>query len=214
MTKLNIETFPIGPIQTNCYLVWPEKENVCWIIDPGGLGGAIIKIIEAEKLQPQMLIVTHGHWDHFLGNRGLKDKFPKLPIAIHQADADVLPDANANMSLSFIGKSILSPPADVLLHDGDELNLGSLHFKVIHTPGHSPGGICLYCSDAEEKVLFAGDLIFAGGGVGRTDLPKSSSRQLYESISKIFETLPEETIVYPGHGPSTTLGEEKKILGL
>ncbi len=211
MTKLNIETFPLGPIQTNCYLVWTDNSPDCWIIDPGGQPHAILKRIESLKLQPQMLILTHGHCDHFIGNRDLKTKFPNLIIAIHEADADVLPDDNKNLSVLFLRRSVMSPPADRLLHDGDVLTLVDMKFKVIHTPGHTPGCICLYCANADTKVLFTGDLIFAGGGVGRTDLPNSSTRKLCESITRIFNEIPGETIIYPGHGPATTIHNERKI---
>ncbi len=211
MPTLNIETIPLGLIQTNCFILWPENEVPCWIVDPGGLPGPILKIIEAKKLRPEMIINTHGHWDHFMGNRCLKDKFPDIPLAIHEADADVLPDPDKNLSLALIGKAIFSPPADRFLKDGDELKLGSLAFKVIHTPGHTPGGVCLYC--AKAKTVIVGDLIFADGGVGRTDFPKASQEQLMASITRLFEMLPEDTAVYPGHGPSTTIGEEKANLG-
>jgi glyoxylase-like metal-dependent hydrolase (beta-lactamase superfamily II) len=211
MSLLNIETIPLGPIQTNCFILWPEGESSCWIVDPGGLPGPILKIIDATNLRPEMIINTHGHWDHFMGNRSLKDKFPDLPLAIHEADADVLPDSDKNLSLFLIGKEIVSPPANRFLKDGDELPLGSLMFKVIHTPGHTPGGVCLYC--AKAKTVIVGDLIFAGGGVGRTDFPGASQKQLTESITKLFVLLPEDTTVYPGHGPSTTIGEEKANLG-
>jgi len=208
MAQLHVETIPMGPIETNCYLVWPEGRRECWVIDPGGLPTPVIKRIEKEKLEPKMIVITHGHWDHFLGNRCLKDRFPEAQIAIHELDASVLPDPEKNMSLSFIGKSILSPPADRRLKDGDELALGEFKFQVIHAPGHCPGLICLYCPEA--KTLFAGDLIFAGGGVGRTDLPRSSPRQLEESLKKIFDRLPDDTTVYSGHGPATTIGDERQ----
>ncbi len=212
MTHLNVQTPPLGLIQTNCYLIWPEGETACWIIDPGGLPGPIISVIERNKLEPKKIIITHGHWDHFMGNRCLKDKFPHAKIAIHESDARVLPDADANLSLALIGKAILSPPADEFLKDGDNLQLGSLTFRVIHTPGHSPGGVCLHCEDPDVKSVFVGDLIFAGGGVGRTDLPGSSTRDLHQSIKRVFKLIPDETVVYPGHGPTTTIGEEKESL--
>jgi hydroxyacylglutathione hydrolase len=211
MTLLNIESRPLGPIQTNCYLIWPVKENCCWIIDPGGPPGPILKIIEAKKLCPEMIINTHGHWDHFEGNQDLKDKYPTIPIAIHESDSDVLPDPDKNLSRFLMGKAISSPPADLFLKDGDSLKLGSLEFTVIHTPGHTPGGVCLYCAQAQAVIV--GDLIFAGGGVGRTDFPRASAKQLAESIEKLFKLVPDQTAVYSGHGPATTIGDEKANLG-
>ncbi len=113
------------------------------------------------------------------------------------------------MSLSFFGKSIFSPPADKLISDGEILSLGNFDFEVIHTPGHSPGSICLYCQQAE--ILFSGDLIFADGGVGGTDLPRSSYDDLVASINRIFSTIPDKTTIYPGHGHQTTIAKEKQI---
>lgn len=212
MIDLNIETFPMGPIRTNCYLVRPENSKSCWIIDPGGSPEPVINSINAHQLEPEMIIMTHGHWDHFIGVADLKAQYPNAQIGIHDADADALPDAELNMSESFLGMKIISPPADVILQDGDHLQLGSVGFKVIHTPGHTPGGICLYSPDTKTPVVFVGDLIFADGGVGRTDLPKSSTAQLYTSISKLFRMLPDEALVYSGHGASTTIGKERSCL--
>jgi glyoxylase-like metal-dependent hydrolase (beta-lactamase superfamily II) len=211
MINLNVETFPMGPIRTNCYLVWPENSKKCWVIDPGGSPEAVINSIQAHQLEPEMIILTHGHWDHFIGNADLKVKYPDAQIAIHRADAEVLPDANKNLSVVF-GMKIVSPPAEVILQDGDHLQLDTVGFKVIHTPGHAPGGVCLYSPDTTKPTVFVGDLIFAGGGVGRTDLPHGSTAQLYTSIAKLFKMLPDETIVYSGHGPSTTIGEERPYL--
>jgi glyoxylase-like metal-dependent hydrolase (beta-lactamase superfamily II) len=210
--KLNIEVFPLGPINTNALLVWPENAQSCWIVDPGGDPSEIIERIEELKLKPEMIVLTHGHWDHFGGNASLKKKYPAIKIAIHQADAEVLPDARKNMSQAFVGYDIVSPPADVLLKDGDKLKLDGISFQIIHTPGHTPGGICIYSADADEKVVFAGDLIFAGGGVGRTDLPHGSTAQLYSSIARLFKTVDEKAVVYPGHGPATTMDREKAYL--
>jgi len=210
MTTINVEKIEIGPIATNSYLVWPEGENACWIIDPGGLPKPIISAVERNGLEPEMIIITHGHWDHFLGNRCLKGRWPEVPIAVHEADAEALPNPNVNLSVSMFGKLIKSPPADRLLHEGDKLRLGEFEFEVIHTPGHSPGGICLYCSD--KQIAFVGDLIFAGGGVGRTDLPRASTDQLYNSIDKFFKRVANETVIYPGHGEATRADRERVML--
>ena len=210
--KLNIETYPLGPIQTNCYLIWPDDSKDCWIIDPGGSPEAIIASIQKRGLTHKMIILTHGHWDHFLGNADLKKAFPDLSIAMHQADSPVLPDASKNMSQLFVGTPIVSPPADCFLNDSDEIMLGEIIFKVIHTPGHTPGGICLYSKNSDDKVIFVGDLIFAGGGVGRTDLPMSSTAKLYESIARVFKEVSDDTKVYSGHGPASMIKREKSYL--
>ncbi len=210
--KMNIETLVIGPIQTNCYILWQDGQKNCWIIDPGGLAKSIVRKLNELNLIPEKIIITHGHWDHFIGNRGLKKQYPDAQILIHKEDASMLPDAQRNMSISFLGKSIFSPPADNFPEDNDILELADLKFKVIHTPGHSPGSICLYCKHTNS--LFSGDLIFADGGVGRTDLPASSHNDLIASINKIFSIIPDDTIIYPGHGPETTIAREKEIHNL
>ena len=209
MSKLSIETIVVGPIATNCYIVWPQGSTSCWIIDPGGLGGKIIKAVEKHALTPEMIIITHGHWDHFIGNRAVKKHWPKTPIAAHPDDAPALPDPNVNLSMSFLGQLVKSPPADQFLTHGQMLHLGDCEFEVIHTPGHSPGGVCLYCKT--EKTAFVGDLIFAGGGVGRTDLPRASTEQLYQSIDLFFSKVDPDTTIYPGHGPTTSALSEKNL---
>jgi len=213
MLKLNVETFPIGMLQTNCYVLWPENEKVCWVIDPGGPPAPVIKLIEKRNLDLQSIVITHGHFDHFMGNQALKEQYPNAKIAIHEVDADLLVNADVNLSTAFFGYSIVSPPADQILHEGDKLQLGSLTFTVIHTPGHCPGCICLHCDHPDVRTLFVGDLIFAGGGVGRTDFPGASGKELTKSISRIFKIVPEDTAVYPGHGPTTTIKREKQMLG-
>jgi len=190
--------------------VWPAGSRGCWIIDPGGLAKPVISAIREHELNPEMIVITHGHWDHFLANRRLRDRWANLPIIIHTDDADALEDPNVNMSMSFLGKLVKSPPADRLMNDRDRLTLGDFEFEVIHTPGHSPGSVCLYCH--AEKIAFVGDLIFAGGGVGRTDLPRASNIQLGESIEKLFARVDQETTLYPGHGPSTIAARERALL--
>ncbi len=212
MSGLNIEFLVVGPIQTNCYIIWDDKDTACWIIDPGGLARSIIAKIEELKLTPEKLIITHSHWDHFLGAKGLKRKFPNMQVVIHRDDSAILPDPEKNGSILFLGKSIVAPQADVKLNGDEVLQIGDYKFKVFHTPGHTPGSICLYCE--EERVIFVGDLIFAEGGIGRTDLPRGSYEKITNSIHRILTQLPEETIIYPGHGPATIVGRERTIHGL
>lgn len=209
MTSIHVETIPIGPIETNCYVVWPEGQPACWIIDPGGLPKPVIKVVEANSLTPEMIVITHGHWDHFIGNRCLKKRWPDLPIAVHEIDGPALRNPNINLSMSLLGKLVKSPPADRLLHEGDRLTLGPFQFEVIHTPGHCPGSVCLYSSECD--VVFVGDLIFQGGGIGRTDFPNGSSDELYRSIEKLFKTIGPNTVIYPGHGPATSADKERMM---
>ncbi len=187
-----IHTLPVGELETNCYLVEDEKSREVLIIDPGDEAPKILKVLRERKLKPLYIINTHGHPDHASGNLELKEKI-QIPILIHEFDASML---------SFIG----SPKADRFLKDGDQINLGGLTFKVLHTPGHTPGSISLYSE--VEKVLFSGDTLFAGG-IGRIDLPYSSPKDMAPSLKKLL-SLPPETKVYPGHGGTTTIGEERK----
>lgn len=210
MSKLVVKTYPMGPIQVNTYLVWAEGSKGCWVIDPGGLPKPLLAEIGKNDLVLEKIVNTHGHWDHFMGNTALKEACPQASIAIHLMDAMALVSADVNLSQAFVGKAVTSPPAEEFLDDGATLMLGDLTFSVIHTPGHSPGGVCLYC--AEAKTAFVGDLIFAGGGVGRTDLPMGSPAQLYNSIEKFLHMVTPDTTFYPGHGPSTIASEEKIML--
>ncbi|MCX7703770.1 MAG: MBL fold metallo-hydrolase, partial [Planctomycetota bacterium] len=154
------------------------------------------------------IVNTHGHIDHILANPDMKVAYPEAELCIHELDAPLLVNSQRNLSV-FIGRSFESPPADRLLKEDDELKLGRLRFRVIHIPGHSEGGICLYTEDEKPPVLFAGDAVFQCS-IGRTDFPGGSHRKLVTAIKEKLLVLPDETIVYPGHGPKTTIGFEKK----
>ncbi len=203
MPDINIELIPAGYMETNCYVVWEDKSADAIIIDPGGSSDAIIGFIAENKLHPIMIVNTHSHADHIGANLILKNEY-NCPILIHSAEAAHLTDANLNLS-AFIGfTEPISAPPERLLNDGDTIQLGNSSFKVIHTPGHTPGGICLY----NGSILFSGDTLFAGS-IGRTDFPGGSFEQLIESIKVKLMALPDEVKVYPGHGPSTTIGIER-----
>lgn len=186
-----IRTVRVGPIDTNCYIVGDEATKEALVIDPGDEAEKISAAIEAEKLAPRLIVNTHGHFDHVTADLKLKEK-TGAALLIHELD---LPMA------------LLTAPLrpDRLLKDGDEIKVGTMVFSVIHTPGHTPGGICLY--DEKEKVLFSGDTLFYGT-TGRTDLPSSSDKEMEISFKKLM-ALPDETKVYPGHGRPTTIGREK-----
>jgi len=195
----------IGALETNCYLIACVKTKKAAVIDPGGEEGTdlILNLLQKNNFNLKYIINTHGHIDHIAGNNSLKAKTEAL-LLIHRLDADMLVDANKNFS-SLMGKEICSPPADKFLEEGDEITLGILKLTVIHTPGHTPGGISLVL----DNIVFTGDTLFAES-IGRTDLPGGSYQDLQKSIKEKLLVLSDDTIIYPGHGPDSTIGEERR----
>jgi len=200
--KRMIKRIVVGALETNCYIFADLGTKEAAIIDPGSDGNGIRREIEKYGLNIKCIINTHGHGDHISSNR----KF-KAPIYIHRMDADFLRNAKLNMSASF-GFSIKSPEASRVLEDGDVIEIGGLNLKVMHTPGHTPGSISLL----GDGIVFTGDTLFMGG-VGRTDFPYGSEEKLIGSIKEKLLALDDKTIVYPGHGPSSTIGKEKRTNG-
>lgn len=207
---MRIEKFSVGPLEACCYVVSNEDTGEVVIIDPGGDHERIVTYIRENNLTPKLLINTHGHGDHIGSNKEIKETFPGVKIAIHYEDADCLTHPSKN--LSFLGGFLLkSPPADIVLKEGDKVGVEGVEFEVIHTPGHTPGSICLLSRPTGENgrpVLFSGDSLFQGG-IGRTDLPGGDFAALIKSLKDKILTLDGETVVYPGHGPLTTVGEER-----
>ncbi len=197
-----VKRLTVGPIQTNCYLVGCEETKEGAIIDPGGDAQDILVEVQRLGLKVKYIINTHGHFDHIMAN-GEVVKATGAPLAIHPADAPMLTRGGGAL---WFGMSASSPEADMMLEEGDEITLGHLNLKVLHTPGHSPGSISLYCQ--ADKVLFNGDVLF-NMGIGRTDLSGGDYHTLRQSIKTKILSLPDETVVYPGHGPATTVGQEK-----
>jgi hydroxyacylglutathione hydrolase len=201
-TDIFIETIPVGGIETNCYLIGDGNDAI--LIDPGEDASRIIAMIKKRNVKVANIVLTHGHADHIGAVPELK-KFTSAPVLIHSEDAIMLTDAMENLSAVF-DMPFVADPADELLKDGDEISSGNIQLKVLFTPGHTPGGISLY--EPNAGILFSGDTLFAGS-IGRSDFPRSNNDQLIKSIKEKLLTLPDETIVYPGHGPQTTIGEEK-----
>lgn len=197
--------FALGALWTNCYLVWDSRGDAL-VVDPGGRAAEVADFIDDNKLRLNWIILTHGHGDHIGGVADLRGMSAN-GVAIHEMDASCLTSANKNFS-SYMGEPIELLAADRLLSDGDTLKAGELEIKVIHTPGHTRGGISLLVSDGAEQVLFSGDTLFARS-IGRTDLPGGDEDTLMQSLKKL-EPLPDGLMVFPGHGPSTVLGEEKR----
>ena len=201
-----IKTFAVGMFQANCHTVSCQNTQETIIIDPGFddqyTAQNIIDFIDKNALHIKLIINTHGHPDHTCGNNILKETF-NIPILIHKNDAHLLGETGKKIAETF-GLKTYSPLADRLLEDGNLIKFGEASLKVLHTPGHSRGSISL----VGENEVFTGDTLFAGS-IGRTDFPESSSLQMQQSLLKL-KALPDRFVVYPGHGPATTIGEEKR----
>lgn len=200
---MQIERIIVGNLQVNCYVVACAETGAAMIIDPGAEGEIILAKLKERQWQAKLIVNTHGHSDHIGANCFLQEA-TGAPVLIHNADYSMLSDPLLNLSY-YLGQQPSCPQDVHTIEEGTELQIGKLTFKVIHTPGHTPGGICLLCNN----YLFAGDTLFAAGK-GRTDLPGGNHVQLNASIKQKLLKLPETTKVYPGHGPFTTIGEEKR----
>ncbi len=204
LKRLKINTWIGDP--TNCYIITDEKSREVMVIDPAGDVDKIANMIDLVRGKLKYIYLTHCHGDHILGVRQLKEKCGGL-VLIHRYDAEGLNNKDINLSRVIdIPEIVLE--ADSILDDNDLIHIGNLQFKVIHTPGHTKGGSSLYCE--KEKCLFSGDTMFRGTW-GRTDLPTSSMKDIMNSIINKLLVLPDNTIVYPGHGKSTMVKEEKPI---
>ncbi len=196
-----LERIEVGPFISNCYLVACPETREAVIIDPGAEGKFIIKRVRELGLKVKYIINTHAHIDHVGANGEVKDAF-NVPILVHAADASLYRSPQASMAL-FMGQGKIAPP-DQTLQEEDVLETGTLKIKVLETPGHTPGGISLDING----VLFTGDTLFAGS-IGRTDFPGGSYRQIIKSIRDKILIYPDNTEVFPGHGPPTTVGDER-----
>lgn len=200
---LKIDLRIVGPFSVNSLIVWCERTRQAVLFDAPGDVDDVLQVISSHKLHPIYLVNTHGHADHILANREIMQHL-SIPLLIHADDRPMLADPARNLSLSF-GEPIISPDADGTLADGDALRIGESELQVMHVPGHSPGSIVFY----HPGFVITGDTLFARG-VGRTDFPGSSERELLENIRSKLYVLPDDTVVYPGHGPTTTIGEERR----
>ena len=200
-----IVTLPVGLIQTNCYVVGCEETKEGVIIDPGGDPDRILAEVQRQGLTVRYVLNTHAHFDHTDANGAIVEATGAI-LALHPHDRTLLDDAGG--AAMFGVSADTSPPPDLDLHDADELAIGQLCLKVIHAPGHTPGHVCFY--ERDQGVLFDGDVLFYRG-IGRTDLPGGSWPQLLDSIQRVLFALPDDTVVYSGHGQATTIGEEKRL---
>ncbi|HOK94979.1 MAG TPA: MBL fold metallo-hydrolase [Anaerohalosphaeraceae bacterium] len=206
---MHIDTLVMGDFQTNCYCVRPDASaGSCLVIDPGLEPEPLVQFLTNKTIKVEAIILTHGHADHIGGVETLRQYWPDVQVAIHKDDASMLTDPADNLSI-LAGYMVQARPAEVLLDSEDVYyQAAGLRFKILHTPGHTPGGICLYAS--EDGVLFSGDTLFAGS-VGRTDFPGGNYALLIQMITQKLLVLPDQTRIYPGHGPATTLRNEKKF---
>jgi len=200
---LTIEKVVVGQLATNCYLVFDDKSRETLVIDPGDDADLIVNRIRDLELKPRGIVATHGHFDHLLAVNDLKMAF-EIPFLLSRKD-EVMLAWFQKSAQHFVG---FDPgPAPTIDKDlGQELSISNFQFSIIETPGHTPGGVCLY--SRRESVLFSGDTIFAEGAVGRTDYPYCNHDNLIKSVDRLLQ-LPPETVVYPGHGADTTIGDEK-----
>jgi len=201
---LILKSLAVGPIMANCYIIGCEKTKKAAVIDPGDEADRILMQLAEDKLTLKYIINTHGHFDHVGGNYNLK-KASGADIIIHKADAPMLSDLGRTAGA--FGLSVEdSPPADRTVDQGDTISFGEITLNVLHTPGHSPGGISLHTNG----IVFVGDTLFAGS-IGRTDLPGGDYQTLIDSIKTKLLPLGDDVKVYTGHGPATTIGQEKRI---
>ena len=198
-----IKNIVVGPLEVNCYILGCEDTKEAAIIDPGENADEIISNIEKEGLNPKFIINTHAHFDHIGGVKVIQDHF-KIDFILHEGDLFLVENAS-EQATAFGLKPISKPVVNKNATNGEKVNLGNKSITVIHTPGHSPGGVCYY----SDNNVFVGDTLFAGS-IGRTDLPGGSYDTLINSIKENLFPLGDSTIVYPGHGPSTTIGNEKE----
>lgn len=200
----------VSPIyEENCYIVARPGRDDCVVIDPGLDPRSIISVLEEEGLTPAMILNTHGHADHIAGNATLKDAHPDAPIVIGRKDEAMLTDPVLNLS-AHSGFPVTSPPADSLVAEGDILEIAGFQWEVLDIPGHSPGHVVfLQRFPTGQVAVFGGDVLFRGS-IGRTDFPGGDHEGLIRGIRRKLFTLPEDTVVYPGHGPVTTVAREKR----
>ena len=204
MGDIEIRCATVGMLATNCYIVFDKEKREALIVDPGGDADYIAECVEKIGVKPVALMLTHGHSDHFKALAELKEKY-HVPVYVHKDDAYRL-----KFQAGFVDAAYDLQLDDIIVNDGDHLEIGGMKIDVIHTPGHTEGGVCYYLK--ENGVLLAGDTLFRHSW-GRTDFPGGNQAQLFRSIREKLLTLPPETLVLPGHESSTTIEEERRVHG-
>ncbi len=199
-----LQSLTVGPLDTNCYILGCEKTLAAAIIDPGGDEKKIVDEITGKNLKVKYIINTHAHVDHIQCNEYVKKIF-SCPVFMHEKDGELLESPGLSVLFQASHSAVKFAPPDKKLKEGEEIELGNLSLLILHTPGHTPGSISIVV----EKNVFTGDAIFAGG-IGRTDLPGGDHKLLIQSIKEKILTLPDDFTIYPGHGPASKVGIEKK----
>jgi glyoxylase-like metal-dependent hydrolase (beta-lactamase superfamily II) len=203
-----IDVVVSAPFLENTLIVRRDGAAECVVVDPGFEPQRIFAALERLKLEPVLILLTHGHADHIAGNSALKRRWPSLPIVIGERDAVMLTDAVANLS-GLAGIAVTSPPADRLVREGDVIKAAGLRCEVFDIPGHSPGHVVYVLKDESPVIVLGGDVLFEGS-IGRTDFPGGDFDLLVSGIRRKLFTLPDDTQVYPGHGELTTIGVERR----
>ncbi len=205
---IQIQTVVSEPFAENSYILWHEGRGDAIVIDPGFEPEPIFALLAERGLKLAAIVNTHGHVDHIAGNAAMKEAFPDAPILVGERDASFLTDSVVNMSAAY-GVPVVSPPADRLLKEGDRLDFAGIALDVFDVPGHSPGHVVCVIREMTPITVMGGDVLFRGS-VGRTDFPGGSFEELKSNIERVLWPLPPDTVVYPGHGPVTTIGHEKR----
>jgi len=204
---MEIFSLALGDFETNCYVVRAGRQaKECLIIDPGFSAEGLLEFLNKEGLSVERILLTHGHCDHIAGVKLLREHYNGVPVAISGEDAQMLTSGRKNLAW-MTGSLLRVGEPDEILNAGQEVGLEQVKFKVLSTPGHTPGGMSFYSAD--QGVVFSGDTLFSGS-IGRDDFPGGNRGVLLQSIREQLFVLPEETVVYPGHGPATTIEREKQ----